>query len=97
MNRSELVLQIQQKKNYLCVGLDTDITKLPHHLQSHPNGVFAFNKAIIDATKEWCVSYKINTAFYEALGTKGWAYLEQTVNYIPYSLQANVAFAQKHA
>ncbi len=83
MNRTQLVDQIQQKKNYLCVGLDTDITRLPKHLQSHSNGVFEFNKAIIDATKDLCVSYKINTAFYEAIGIKGWEALEQTVHYIP--------------
>ncbi len=83
MNRIELINQIQQKKNYLCVGLDTNITKIPAHLQSHPNAVFEFNKAIIDATKDLCVSYKLNTAFYEAMGIKGWEALEQTVNYIP--------------
>jgi orotidine-5'-phosphate decarboxylase len=83
MNRSQLVQQINDKKNYLCVGLDTDITKLPQHLQHHPNAVFEFNKAIIDATKDCCVCYKINTAFYEAMGIKGWEALEQTVNYIP--------------
>lgn len=83
MNRASLINQIQQKMNYLCIGLDTDITKLPQHLQSHPTAVFEFNKAIIDATKNLCVSYKINTAFYEAMGIKGWEALEQTVNYIP--------------
>src|SRR6476469_7565982 len=83
MTRSQLVQQIYQKKTYLCVGLDTDITKLPSHLQSHPNAVFEFNKAITDATKDFCVSYKINTAFYEALGVKGWEAMEQTVRYIP--------------
>src|SRR5919107_5362522 len=83
MNRVELVQQIKEKKNYLCVGLDTDVTKIPKHLQSLPNAVFEFNKAIIDATKQYCVSYKINTAFYEAFGTKGWEAMEQTVDYIP--------------
>jgi orotidine-5'-phosphate decarboxylase len=83
MNRLQLIQQINQKKSYLCVGLDTDITKIPKHLQSHPNAVFEFNKQIIDATKDLCVTYKINTAFYEALGVKGWEALEQTVNYIP--------------
>ena len=83
MTRTELVAQIQQKKSYLTVGLDTDITKIPPHLQSHPDAVFAFNKAIIDATLEYCVSYKINTAFYESQGLKGWEALEKTVNYIP--------------
>ncbi len=83
MNRKELVDQIWFKKSYLCVGLDTDITKLPKHLQNKPGAVFAFNKAIIDATKDYCVSYKINTAFYESQGIKGWEAMEQTVNYIP--------------
>ncbi len=83
MNRQQLVKQITDKKNYLCVGLDTDITKIPAHLQSYPDAVFQFNKAIIDATKDFCVSYKINTAFYEAMGIKGWKALDQTVNYIP--------------
>ena len=83
MNRTQLVAQIRQKKNYLCVGLDTDITRLPHHLQSNPDAVFQFNKAIIDATKDYCVSYKINTAFYESQGLKGWEAMEKTVHYIP--------------
>ena len=83
MTRSQLVQQIRKKKSYLCVGLDTDSTKIPKHLLSDPDPVFAFNKAIIDATKDLCVSYKINTAFYEASGVKGWEALEKTVNYIP--------------
>jgi orotidine-5'-phosphate decarboxylase len=83
MNRSQLVQHIKEKQNYLCVGLDTDPAKIPPHLQGHPKAVFEFNKAIIDATKDLCVSYKINTAFYEAMGLKGWEALEETVNYIP--------------
>jgi len=83
MTRKELVKQIHKKQSYLCVGLDTDINKIPTHLQSHPDGVFEFNKAIIDATGDLCVAYKINTAFYEARGVKGWEDLERTVNYIP--------------
>lgn len=83
MTRKELVEQIKQKKSYLCVGLDTDITKIPAHLQSHPDAIFEFNKAIIDSTKDLCVCYKINTAFYEAMGLKGWQAMEKTVNYIP--------------
>lgn len=83
MTRSQLIQQIKLKHTYLCVGLDTDITKIPKHLQSHPNAFFEFNKAIIDATKDYCISYKINTAFYEAMGIKGWEALEQTVRYIP--------------
>lgn len=83
MTRQQLVEQIKKKKSYLCVGLDTDITKIPAHLQSHPDAIFEFNKAIIDATKDLCVSYKINTAFYEAHGLKGWEAMQKTVEYIP--------------
>jgi orotidine-5'-phosphate decarboxylase len=83
MNRTELVEQIFAKRSYLCVGLDTDMTKIPTHLRSHPDAMFEFNKAIIDATQDLCVSYKINTAFYEAIGTSGWDVLERTVAYIP--------------
>jgi orotidine-5'-phosphate decarboxylase len=83
MNRSVLLDQIKQKNSYLCVGLDTDIAKIPTHLQQNKNAIVDFNKAIIDATKDYCVSYKINTAFYEALGSKGWDAMEETVNYIP--------------
>ena len=83
MTRKQLIQQIQQKKSYLCVGLDTDITKIPKHLQSHPDAVFEFNKQIIDSTQDLCVAYKINTAFYEAMGLKGWEAMEKTVNYIP--------------
>ncbi|MBL7743651.1 MAG: orotidine-5'-phosphate decarboxylase [Chitinophagaceae bacterium] len=82
MTRQQLIEQIQKKKSYLCVGLDTDITKIPQHLLSDTDPIFAFNKAIIDATKDLCVSYKINTAFYEALGLKGWEAMEKTVHYI---------------
>ncbi len=83
MTRKALYEQILARKSYLCVGLDTDINKIPNHLQSHPDAIFEFNKAIIDATLDYCVSYKINTAFYEALGLKGWDAMERTVNYIP--------------
>lgn len=83
MNRQQLVEQIFSKKTYLCVGLDTDLTKIPKHLLSSPDPIFEFNKAIVDATKDFCVSYKINTAFYEAYGLKGWEAMEKTVNYIP--------------
>ncbi|MBI2729760.1 MAG: orotidine-5'-phosphate decarboxylase [Sphingobacteriales bacterium] len=82
MNRQQLVEQIFKKQSYLCVGLDTDIAKIPKHLSSHPDAIFEFNKQIIDATRDLCVSYKINTAFYEALGLKGWEAMEKTVNYI---------------
>ena len=83
MTRQQLIEQIQLKKSYLCVGLDTDFEKIPKHLQSHPDAIFEFNKQIIDATKDLCVAYKINTAFYEVLGSKGWDIMERTVNYIP--------------
>jgi len=83
MNRQSLVEQIRQKKSYLCIGLDTDIKKIPIHLLNEPDPVFSFNKAIIDATSDLCVSYKINTAFYESMGVKGWETLEKTVQYIP--------------
>lgn len=83
MNRKQLAEQIFTKRSYLCVGLDTDIQKIPKHLQSHPDAVFEFNKAIIDATLDLCVSYKINTAFYEAMGIKGWEAMHRTFEYIP--------------
>ena len=83
MHRNELVAQIKKKKSVLCVGLDTDASKLPLHLQNDPNGILLFNKAIIDATKEYTVAYKINTAFYEAMGIKGWEIMQSTLAYIP--------------
>ncbi len=94
MHRNKLIEQIKQKKSYLCVGLDTDITKIPKHLQQNKNAIVDFNKAIIDSTKEYCVSYKINTAFYEALGSKGWDAMEETVNYIP-STHLTIADAKR--
>jgi orotidine-5'-phosphate decarboxylase len=86
MTRKQLIEQIHLKRSYLCVGLDTDLNKIPKHLQSHPDPIFEFNKQIIDATKDLCVAYKINTAFYEVLGSKGWDLMERTVNYIPTEL-----------
>lgn len=83
MNRLELIQQINIKKSLLCVGLDSSPDKIPLHLKDHPDGVFEFNKAIIEATKDHCVSYKINTAFYEAQGIKGWEILEKTLYAIP--------------
>ena len=83
MTRQQLINYIKQKKSYLCVGLDTTIEKIPVHLRSHSDAVFQFNKQIIDATLDLCVAFKINTAFYEAMGAKGWQALEQTVSYIP--------------
>jgi orotidine-5'-phosphate decarboxylase len=83
MTREFLYDQIKSKGSYLCVGLDTDPANIPAHLADHPDAVFEFNKAIIDATLDHCVSYKINTAFYEALGSKGWEIMERTFAYIP--------------
>lgn len=83
MHRNELVAQIKKKKSVLCVGLDTDASKIPQHLQKDPNGILLFNKAIIDATKDFTVAYKINTAFYEAMGIKGWEIMQETLAYIP--------------
>jgi orotidine-5'-phosphate decarboxylase len=83
MNRSELIDIIFKKRSVLCVGLDSDLTKIPKHLLAEEDPVYAFNKAIIDATKEFAVAYKINTAFYEAQGIKGWISMERTLNYIP--------------
>jgi orotidine-5'-phosphate decarboxylase len=83
MTRSQLTAFIRSLGSYLCVGLDSDITKIPPHLRSGKDAVFEFNRQIIDATKDHCVAYKINTAFYEAEGVKGWETMERTVNYIP--------------
>jgi orotidine-5'-phosphate decarboxylase len=83
MTKQFLVDQIKTKQSYLCVGLDTDIEKLPAGLPKNKEGVIAFNKAIIDATAEYCVSYKINTAFYEAQGIAGWEAMEATLAHIP--------------
>ena len=83
MNRAQLVEQIRKKKSYLCVGLDTDPEKIPAHLLNTDDPVFEFNKQIIDATHEYCVAYKPNIAFYEALGPKGWVSLQKTLTYIP--------------
>ncbi|RMG83061.1 MAG: orotidine-5'-phosphate decarboxylase [Bacteroidetes bacterium] len=83
MTKQELVRQIIRKKSFLCVGLDTDIQKIPSHLLQYEDPVFEFNKQIIDATRDLCVAYKPNLAFYEALGAKGWESLEKTIRYIP--------------
>jgi len=83
MTRHELIEQIRAKKSFLCVGLDTDLNKIPAHLLNTEDPIFEFNKAIIDATKDFCVAYKPNIAFYEQYGEKGWASLEKTLNYIP--------------
>jgi orotidine-5'-phosphate decarboxylase len=83
MTKQFLVDQIKAKQSYLCVGLDTDIEKLPAGLPKNKDGVIAFNKAIIDATAPYCVSYKINTAFYESQGIAGWEAMEATIAHIP--------------
>ncbi|WP_420582810.1 orotidine-5'-phosphate decarboxylase [Reichenbachiella sp.] len=83
MTKEALFEQIQQKKSFLCVGLDTDIKKIPTHLLDQEDPIFEFNKQIIDATKDFAVAYKPNIAFYEAMGASGWASLEKTINYIP--------------
>ena len=82
MTRKELVELIYAKQSFLCVGLDTDIKKIPQHLLSEEDPIFAFNKAIIDATSQFCVAYKPNLAFYESNGVKGWIAFEKTINYL---------------
>ncbi len=82
MNRQHIVDQIRKKGSFLCVGLDTDIKKIPQHLLSEDDPIFAFNKAVIDATAPYCVAYKPNLAFYESLGVKGQEALEKTVKYL---------------
>ena len=82
MNRQELITQIQQKKSFLCIGLDVDLAKIPTHLLAEEDPIFEFNKQIIDATHHLAVAFKPNTAFYEAYGLKGWEALEKTINYI---------------
>lgn len=83
MNRIALVEQIKKKKSVLCVGLDTDLKKIPEHLLNEDDPVYEFNKAIIDVTKDYTVAYKINTAFYEAQGVRGWTSMEKTLKHIP--------------
>ncbi|MCC5945529.1 MAG: orotidine-5'-phosphate decarboxylase [Bernardetiaceae bacterium] len=83
MTKKELIAQIHEKSSYLCVGLDTDINKIPSFLRSHADPIFSFNKAIIDATLPYAVSYKINTAFYEAQGASGWESMQKTIAYLP--------------
>jgi orotidine-5'-phosphate decarboxylase len=83
MTRAELFGHIKKKSSYLCIGLDTDLLKIPKHLLKTPDPVFEFNRQIIEATHEYCVAYKPNIAFYEALGPKGWESLQKTLEYIP--------------
>lgn len=82
MNRQQLIHQIFTKKTFLCVGLDTDISKIPEHLKNETDPLFAFNKAIIDATAPYCVAYKPNLAFYESYGLKGMMAFEKTIQYL---------------
>lgn len=83
MTRQQLIDQIKEKNSFLCVGLDTDIKKIPQHLLSSEDPIFEFNKQIIDATYRYTVAYKPNIAFYESLGSKGWESLEKTMEYMP--------------
>jgi orotidine-5'-phosphate decarboxylase len=83
MTRQELIFQIKKKQSFLCIGLDTDIKKIPTHLLELEDPIFEFNKQIIDATKDLCVAYKPNIAFYESIGLSGWNSLQKTLDYIP--------------
>lgn len=82
MNRQQLIEQIKEKRTFLCVGLDTDLKKIPQHLLEDNDPIFAFNRAIIDATADYCVAYKPNLAFYEAFGVKGMVSFEKTIQYL---------------
>lgn len=82
MTTAFLIDEIRKKESFLCIGLDTDLERIPKHLLGEEDPIFAFNKAIIDATHHLCVAYKPNTAFYEAYGTKGWEALEKTIRYL---------------
>ena len=82
MTRKEIITQIEKKNSFLCIGLDIDLTKIPAFLLDAEDPIFEFNKAIIDATAEFCVAYKPNTAFYECYGVKGWIALEKTIQYL---------------
>lgn len=83
MTREQLIAEIKRKKSFLCVGLDTDINKIPKHLLDTEDPIFEFNKTIIDSTKDFCVAYKPNIAFYESMGERGWESLRKTLDYIP--------------
>ncbi|AEE18125.1 orotidine-5'-phosphate decarboxylase [Dokdonia sp. 4H-3-7-5] len=97
MKTADLITQIKKKQSFLIVGLDTDLDKIPANLLKEEDPIFAFNKAIIDATHDLCVGYKPNTAFYEAYGIKGWQALEKTINYIneKYPEQFTIADAKR--
>jgi len=97
MTTQQLLSQIQSKESFLCVGLDVDLNKIPKHLLNTEDPIFEFNKAIIDATHDLCVSYKPNIAFFEAYGLKGWKSLQKTINYINenYPEQFTIADAKR--
>ena len=97
MQTKELIAQIKKKQSFLCVGLDTDLEKIPEHLLNEEDPIFEFNKAIIDATQEFCVAYKPNMAFYEAYGIKGWESLRKTIDYLNsnYPEQFTIADAKR--
>lgn len=97
MTTEQLVAQIHKKKSFLCIGLDTDLDKIPSHLLKAEDPIFSFNKAIIDATQHLCVAYKPNIAFYEAYGLKGWKALERTIDYLNenYPEQFTIADAKR--
>lgn len=82
MDKQQLFENIKRKQSFLCVGLDTDIKKIPEHLLKEEDPIFAFNKAIIDATADLCIAFKPNLAFYESMGVKGWVSFEKTIRYI---------------
>ncbi len=82
MNREQLIENIRKKRSFLCVGLDTDVKKIPAHLLQEEDPIFAFNRALIDATAPYCIAYKPNLAFYESMGTKGWTAFEKTISYL---------------
>ena len=83
MNRQQLISQIREKKSFLCIGLDSDIIKIPKHLLEYDDPIYEFNRQIIDSTKQYCIAYKPNIAFYECMGSSGWDSLKKTVDYIP--------------
>lgn len=97
MKIEDLIFQIKKKQSFLCVGLDTDLEKIPQHLIEFEDPIFEFNRAIIDATHHYCVAYKPNIAFYEAYGLKGWTSLEKTIEYLNerYPEQFTIADAKR--
>ena len=97
MNKQQLFENIKKKQSFLCVGLDTDIQKIPQHLLKEEDPIFAFNKAIIDATAPYCIAYKPNLAFYESMGVKGWLAFEKTIQYLNenYPDQFIIAYAKR--